>query len=122
MIEAMGEDDRLPHFDGHRARIRCFLHILNLVVKSLVSQFDSRADKAKAAKDKTEQELLMLETDLAQFESQPRQKLAGEEEDRSEDDDDDDEVDAMEDMSDEERAEFEGNVRPVKVVLAKVSS
>ena len=121
MIEAMGEDDHLPHFDGHCARIRCFLHILSLVVKSLVSQFDSRADRAKAAKDKGEQELLALETDLAMCESMPRLPVNGEEEDGGDDDDDNDLVDAMEEMNDEECAEFEENVHPVKLVLVKAS-
>ena len=121
MIGAMGKDDCLPHFNGHHACIWCFLHILSLVVKGLVSQFDLHADKAKAMKGKSEQELLTLETDLAQYESQPRQKLVGEDDGQADDDDDDDDVDAMEEMGAEERAEFEENVHPVKLVLAKVS-
>ncbi|KAI1783385.1 hypothetical protein LXA43DRAFT_837949, partial [Ganoderma leucocontextum] len=40
MIDAMATDPRLPEFDGKLARVRCFLHILNLVAKSLIRQFD----------------------------------------------------------------------------------
>ncbi|KAG2362046.1 hypothetical protein BDR07DRAFT_1210975, partial [Suillus spraguei] len=30
----------VPHFSGPMSRIRCFLHIVNLVAKSLICKFD----------------------------------------------------------------------------------
>ena len=47
MVDAMGEDARLPEFTGRVARVRCFLHILNLVVKSLLREFDAGGGKLK---------------------------------------------------------------------------
>ena len=63
------------------ARIGYSLHILSLVINSPVSQFYAHADKAKAAKDKSEQKPSSLETDLAQYKNQPRQPVPGEDED-----------------------------------------
>ncbi|KAG2040739.1 hypothetical protein BDR03DRAFT_806750, partial [Suillus americanus] len=30
----------IPHFSGPTSRTRCFLHIVNLVAKSLIHEFD----------------------------------------------------------------------------------
>ncbi|KAI0739256.1 hypothetical protein C8Q80DRAFT_1112226, partial [Daedaleopsis nitida] len=32
---------RLPDHDGQQGRVQCFLHILNLVAKSLLQQFNT---------------------------------------------------------------------------------
>ncbi|KAH7903432.1 hypothetical protein BJ138DRAFT_979674, partial [Hygrophoropsis aurantiaca] len=32
--------DLVPHFGGEVSRTRCFLHIVNLVAKSLIREFD----------------------------------------------------------------------------------
>ena len=46
MVDSLG--DSVDAFKGAGTRVRCFLHILNLVAKSLIRQFDARADKEKA--------------------------------------------------------------------------
>ena len=38
----------LPDFEGQPSRVRCFAHVLNLVAKSLIRQFDADLDKAAA--------------------------------------------------------------------------
>ncbi|KAI0702181.1 hypothetical protein C8Q76DRAFT_603625, partial [Earliella scabrosa] len=35
----------LRHFEGQFHRVRCFVHIINLVAKSLLRQFDVREAK-----------------------------------------------------------------------------
>ncbi|PIL33222.1 hypothetical protein GSI_04672 [Ganoderma sinense ZZ0214-1] len=115
MVSAMTEDERLPSFDGHRARVRCFLHVLSLIVKTLLKQFDGRPDPEKAVMEEADRVLLNLLEGLQGYDSVIEDDAEGEE-----DDPDDDEVDAMEDMTEEQRAEFEVQVRPVKVVLAKI--
>ncbi|RDX39996.1 hypothetical protein OH76DRAFT_1304119, partial [Lentinus brumalis] len=40
MIEEMGRC--IPSFEGDFHRVRCFAHIVNLVVKSLLKNFDAR--------------------------------------------------------------------------------
>ena len=50
--------DLLPNFSG--APNRCFLHIVNLVAKSILKQFDVLDDKADAALNQAECELINL--------------------------------------------------------------
>lgn len=125
----------LPGFDGQRSRVRCFLHVLSLVAKSLIAQFDGRGSQNKVAKDDAEKALLALEAELEKFEREEAIRNPGEvegevegegdvgshEDEEPDADDTDDEVDALEEMSEAERAQFEEDVRPVKLALAKVS-
>ncbi|KAI0715450.1 hypothetical protein C8T65DRAFT_573097 [Cerioporus squamosus] len=119
MIEQLTAASNLLAFDGHRARVRCFLHILNLVAKSLICQFDAGADKDKADEDADERLLTELAgglngpdaDDVSVPLDDPGEGL---------DNDPDDEVDPLEDLSPEERTQFELDVRPVKLVIAKV--
>lgn len=115
--------DLLPDFPGEVNRVRCFAHVLNLVAKSLIRQFDAEADREEADVGADERELLELTQDLEDEERITRAEAAvanSNKEGEDEADDADDEVDAMAEMSEEEREEFVRNVRPVKLVLAKV--
>lgn len=40
MVAALGR--KVPSFDGERMRGRCFAHILNLIIKSILQQFESK--------------------------------------------------------------------------------
>ncbi|KAK0467345.1 uncharacterized protein EV420DRAFT_1228573, partial [Desarmillaria tabescens] len=40
MVEALGDSDALPSFNGQASCTHCFAHIVNLVAKSLLQQFD----------------------------------------------------------------------------------
>ncbi len=112
----------LPSFAGAPNRVRCFTHVLNLVAKSLIRQFDAEVDKDEAADDADERELAELAAGLEAEEAATRASSAAEDVDEggSGDDDPDDEFDALEELSDDEKAQFLEDIRPVKLVLAKV--
>ncbi|EIW65154.1 uncharacterized protein TRAVEDRAFT_78641, partial [Trametes versicolor FP-101664 SS1] len=52
MTELLGE--RIKSFEGALGHVRCFAHVINLVVKTLLRQFD--IPKAKATKDIDEED------------------------------------------------------------------
>ncbi|TFK82777.1 hypothetical protein K466DRAFT_499680, partial [Polyporus arcularius HHB13444] len=84
--------------------------------------FDAEVDKDKAADGADERELAELAAGLEAEEAATRASAAAEdvEEGGSEDDDPDNEFDALEDLSDDEKTQFLEDVRPVKLVLAKL--
>lgn len=55
----------IPEFSGRANRIRCFAHILNLVVKAILSQFARTRRTSKALQEQSEDaaELAALEDD-----------------------------------------------------------
>lgn len=126
MIDALEESGDLPNFDGARARVRCFLHILNLVAKSIIRQFDTKASKEeKTQEDQEEAELEELARELEGYDTDPSASEVANNEPGSggaDVDDPDDEFDATGEMTEAERAQFEQDVRPVKLVLGKVSA
>jgi hypothetical protein len=118
MIEELGV--LLDDFPGAANQTRCFLHILNLVVKSIIKQFDlpKAVSNAPAAPlDEASMELLELAGDLILEEKQSR--------DEGEDDEDDDNeegwVDERKSMPEWEREELDESVQPVRLLLTKVS-
>lgn len=122
MIERMA--DLIPGFGGQMTRVRCFAHVLNLVAKSLISQFDvpSESEAKEAAIDEEELRELRELAEGSEIEEQitDAQFAAQAGEDGDNADDVDDEVDPMKDLSPEQRARFERDVLPVKLLLAKV--
>lgn len=113
----------LDAFNGDFSRTRCFLHILNLVAKSMLRQFDVKTVGDVKEGDDDVRALLELARDLEAEEretEQERQQEQGESE-NAEEDNDEMWVDEVASLDDNEREEFEREVRPVKMVLAKVS-
>lgn len=100
MVEELG--DLVDRFSGEAGRVRCFNHIVNLAAKSVIRQFDP-PDKATA--DDNLEDLNKLVDDL---------------EDVEEEDDMDGWVDEREEMTEEELAELEMDVKPTRVALRKV--
>lgn len=122
MVDHLAE--LLEAFGGDFARTRCFLHILNLTAKSLIKQFDVKAVQDAEQVDEDVRRLLELAQELEAEETEASASREGSgvgEEDGDELDDDDDWVDEVASLDDEERAEFEEEVRPVKMTLAKAS-
>lgn len=124
MIDSLAE--RLPDFDGQKGRVRCFLHILNLVAKSLLRQFDTRTEDKNSA-DAGDRELAGLAEGLREFlraESESPDSLGagdgGDGENGDLEDDPADDFDEVEKMSPKDREKFEEEVRPLKLVLVKV--
>lgn len=114
--------DIFKTFPGHANHTRCFNHVVALVAKSAVRQFDVPKDSADAALDEAERELrelaegIDIEDTMAQGE--------WEEPDDSGDDwskNDDGWVDEVAALSVVDREELDENIRPVRLVLVKVS-
>ena len=108
----------LKTFPGGANRTRCFTHILNLIARSMIRQFDLPKSQADAALDATDQELADLAEELNGEEVDDRDL---EVEDDTEDDDVEGWVDEYEQMTEEDREDLDESIRPVKLVLAKVS-
>jgi hypothetical protein len=89
----------VPSFSGAPTRTRCFLHIINLVAKSILKQFDSTNAN--------------IDDDLPV-------RYDGDEEDV--DDDIEGWVDETETMDADECADLMQSLHPVKVMLVKVSA
>lgn len=104
--------DQIETFGGNASRIRCFLHVLNLVAKTILAQFDTCKDIGggdyelrNLARELEEAEIQAIET-----EETPGKELVEE----------DEWVDERDDMTDDERATHNDQVRPLKLILAKV--
>jgi hypothetical protein len=108
----------IPSFGGEPTRTRCFLHIVNLVAKSILKEFDSSKNKA----DLDEDLLATAGDDLAEgLEGEEQITLAERgDEDDMEDDDVEGWVDEMEEMSIDERNILKQSMRPVRITLVKV--
>ena len=95
----------------------CFLHVLNLVVKSILRQFDVPKTNDEVVDDALE-ELAKLAGNIEQEEAKCREVNS------DEGDEDDDNVDGWIDeranMTDEEKEELDEAVQPIRLVLTKV--
>ena len=102
-----------PEFAGFASHTRCFLHIVNLVAKSMLRQFD-----AKKVTIKRDSEMAALADELAEEEA-----IADEIEDNDDNeiDNEDGWIDEMNSQTDDERIKLEDSMRPVRLALAKVS-
>ena len=118
-------DELVESFRGHATRVRCFDHIMNLVVKTLLKQFDvMRKGKTTndAALDEVEAALHELTDDLEPSAEDSDDGVEVWDMDAVNLDDDNVEgwVDEHDNMTEEEVAKLEVTTRPVKLVLAKV--
>jgi hypothetical protein len=100
------------------------MHILNLVVKSMMHQFNVPKKRWDAKTNERTDKLLDLARDIEaeELEMQCEQKDSqkGPEEEPSHDNDEG-WVDEQEDMTEENKEELEGSVQPIGVLLTKVS-
>jgi len=113
MIEELA--NLLDNFPGAINQTCCFLHILNLVVKSVIKQFDLPKGQAN---DEATKELFELVGDLALEEQRSRDEGG---QDDEEDDNEDSWVDERELMSEWKQEELDASVQPVRLLLTKVS-
>lgn len=115
-------------FPGSANQTQCFTHILNLVAKSVLRQFEAPA-KAKGGNvlDDAAKELAAIFDELEDSEAEDRASNfnnASEDNDESDEHEDDDEdglVDERGVMSKKEVASLEDSVKPFRLVLTKVS-
>jgi hypothetical protein len=129
MVEELGR--RLTHFLGEASRTRCFCHVINLVVKSIVTQFDipmknpksqSAADELEDDDDNAEgsQNLEDLETLGQAMEAEEEEEQIQDEQEDNEKDNDEGWVDERVEMSGWEVRSLEDDVLPAQRMLAKV--
>lgn len=114
MIEEISE--LVEEFPGAANQTRCFLHILNLVVKSIIKQFDLPQAQADTILDEAQTELLNLAGNLQLEELQSR---LGSNSDK-EDDNVDRWVYEREQMTSWEKEELDESVGPLRLMLTKV--
>ena len=111
----------LEVFPGESNCTRCFDHIVNLIAKSVIRQFDTPTGKGNEAFNDVLRELMVSAGDLERGELVMRAGESCGSEVDSDDDDMDSLVDEQEDMSETDRTELDDNIRPVRCVLVKVS-
>lgn len=110
----------VSEFPGQANRTRCFAHILNLVAKSVIKQFDVPKAGADAALDEAAQALHELAGGIDdEEEAREGEEVPGVDDDEL-DDDEDGLVDEREEMSEVEREKFDETVQPVRLMLVKV--
>lgn len=119
MVEAL--KDLLEIFPGDSNCTRCFDHIVNLIAKSVIQQFDIPKAKGNLLFDDVLRELMVSAEDLDEEEVAAREGEHWSSEVDSEDDKMDGWVDEREDMSEMEQRELDNNIQPVRRVLVKVS-
>lgn len=110
----------LDAFPGPENQTRCFTHVLNLVVKTIIKQFDLPKARACQILDEATAELLKLAGDI-----ETEEEIAltnGEDGEEGEDDNVEGWVDEREMMDMGELEELEASVQPVRLLLTKVTS
>lgn len=118
MVEELA--DLLDDFPGAANRTRCFTHILNLVAKSIIKQFDVPKTRANEVLNDAAKELAALAVDLDVEEQITRENLS-DDDDEDGDDNLDGWTDVREELSDEEREVLDKSLQPVRLVLVKAS-
>lgn len=118
-------EDILAGFPGPRARSRCFCHIINLVAKALLRQFEPPKPKKKKGKDATHRDEDEDDPSLDDWDKELRSLMEDLDfDDEQRDGQIEDEVpwDANDEIDEASRADIQAKARPVKMMLLKVSN
>ena len=105
-------EDMIPEFEGEMARACCFLHVINLVAKSLISQFDAHnmdQNKIEAIEAQGIAVIMGFEGDLPEGEGKG--------------DDGDSEnswIDELGLLTAHQRADLDASIKPMRLILLKV--
>jgi len=118
MIEELAS--LIDNFPGAANHMCCFLHIINLVAKSVLRQFELKA-KVDNSLSEAARALAALSDELESSTGDHEDNYYGGS-DGDEDDDDEGLPDGHADLSDEEITVLEEDIQPVCLVLAKVKS
>jgi nucleoside-diphosphate-sugar epimerase len=114
----------VDEFPGAANHTRCFTHIVNLVVKSILWQFDVPKARTNEVVDEATEELRRLAEEIETEEEATIcefQADSGGTESSSEDDNVEGWVDERENLSNEELEAMDEALKPVCFLLAKVS-
>jgi hypothetical protein len=116
----------LTEFPGPANRTRCFAHIINLIAKSVIRQFDVPKAREGETIDEAMTELRALAGDIDVEEMLARAANSNEGEDEEHEHEHEDEdgvegwVDERQEMSEVEVMELDADVQPVRMMLVKV--
>jgi hypothetical protein len=114
--------DLVNNFPGAANQTQCFTHILNLVVKSILRQFDLPKTKSGKSLDDGSKELLSLASNVeVEEEILSRDEDGGVASEEPEDDNHESWIDECTLMDDDDLEELEESVKPVRALLTKVS-
>ena len=122
----MAEDlaNFLDDFPGPANKTQCFLHILNLVVKSIIWQFDlPKSKKTSDDEDVDDPTLDVAMAELLKFAGDidlEEQITASSDDDEAADNDDEGWIDEHKDMTEDELKELAASMQPVQLFLTKV--
>ena len=105
--------EELIEFNGEASRARCFLHVINLVGKTMVKAFDIPKDAIEMDND-------LRGIDAGGLDAENWQMIAENGSDPLDNDNVDGWVDKITLLAHNERADLEDQVRPVQIALAKV--
>jgi hypothetical protein len=108
----------LPDWSADK-RTRCFAHIINLVAKSLLKQFDNPTKESEEYSN-DERDLRELAAGLDEEEQQMLQETDADDDDMQGDDNEIGWVDELVEMNDDDRNKLLKSIRPVSRVLFKV--
>lgn len=115
--------EAIPSFPGSPNQVRCFAHIINLVAKTVLRQFDAGKDGKMGDQDTA---AVLAEVvaglDLDQTATDDGDVDVDTDTVEELDNDVDGWVDERTDLSEEEREELRDAVLPVKLILNKVSA
>ena len=112
---------QLDDFPGSVSRVRCFAHILNLVVKSIMRQFNVPEKKKGEVADKATLELQKLAGDIEREESSFPCGVWQEDGEEASRDNVEGWVDERDEMDTDELQALDNAIRPVHFLLTKVS-
>ena len=111
MIDEVG--NLIKNFPGKGMHVRCFAHVLNLIVKSILKQFDLPEAKKDEILSEGLEELRTLGADL-ELEEQISRKTTNNDNDNVGDIDDiEGWIDKHQEMSEDELEELEDTILPV---------
>lgn len=110
----------IDEFNGQQSQTRCFAHVLNLIAKSVVRQFDVPKTQVNKVVDKATNALLELAGNIDVEEQEMDEDDDKEDEDEDEDENVDGWVDERDAMPVEQLAALDKSVQPVRLMLVKV--
>ena len=111
----------IPNYAGKESHIRCFLHILNLVAKTVIKLFDPPKGKTGEGGPNVSETEGLLEKLAAGIELEEEATRAAQNVDAAEDDDVETIGDDIELLSEEEKAELNEGIMPVRLAIVKAS-
>lgn len=117
MIEEL--EQLLAVFPGEAGWTRCLAHIINLIAKSVIKQFDIPKAKTGEVLDDALEELIALANEIEVEERLTRE--SANEDDDLEDDNEEGWIDEQAKLSKEDQEKLNKDVQLVRLVLVKIS-